>query len=591
MEKVIMSGNEAIARGAWEAGCTFAASYPGTPSTEILEEISVKYKEDIYCHWATNEKVAIEMSSGASIGGARALTTMKAQGINVAADPMFVMAYQGVTGGSVIVVADDPSCHSSQNEQDDRWYAPHAKLVMLEPSDSQESKDFIKAAYELSEKYDVPVLLRVCTRISHAKGLVELDPRITHVVKYKSLPDKYSTMTVNVRRMHKAREEILKKVAEYGNNCPFNKVEKNPGTSIGIITSGVSYQYAKEVFGDTASYLKLGLTYPFSSKLINDFAKDYKTIYVIEENDPYLELHVKALGIPCTGKEKVPICDELNPFIIRKAFFPETEGAVYKSDMAVPARPPILCAGCPHKGFYYSLLKHKDQFVGFGDVGCYALGYFPPLHGYEAIIVMGASMSAGIGLQKTLQAQGDKRKVVSIIGDSTFFHSGMTGLVDIIKTNTNLVACVLDNNATAMTGHQPHAGIVSNLMGEISPAIDILKIIQAMGVGDENIRVVDPINQEAMHEVLDIAYVAKGPFFIIARHPCALIKSVVKENAGKYCEVDTEKCQGCKACIKIACPALSFIDGKAVITDRNACTSCGLCMQMCRFDAIKKVGV
>lgn len=588
--KQILSGNEAIARGAYEAGCTFAASYPGTPSTEILEQIAINYKDNIYCHWATNEKVATEMAIGASIGGTRALTTMKAQGINVAADPIFVMGYQGVTGGLVVVCADDPSAHSSQNEQDDRWYAPHAKLLMLEPSDSQECKDFTIAAFELSEKYDVPVLLRVTTRICHSKSLVELNERDTSSAKkYVSMPAKYSTLTVNVRKRHVIREQLLKEAEEYGNDCPFNRVETNPGTSIGVITSGVAYQYAKEVFGDTASYLKLGLTYPLPSKLIVDFAKKYETIYVIEENDPYLELHIKALGISCIGKDKIPICNELNPYIVKNSLFGD-QADTYETELQVPARPPVLCAGCPHKGFFYSLIKHRHQFVNFGDIGCYALGWNPPLNGYEAIICMGASISSGAGLAKALEQQGDSRKVLSIIGDSTFFHSGITSLIDAIKTKSNTVICILDNSATAMTGHQPHPGIESNLMGEDVPAIDILKVVKAVGIDDDHIVIVDPVDQEAMHKALDAAYEAVGPFVIMAKRPCALIKEVRRQNAGKYCEVDAELCKGCKNCLKIACPALSFVDGKAVITDTDACTACGLCMQMCKFDAIKKVG-
>jgi len=588
--KEILSGNEAIARGAYEAGCTLAASYPGTPSTEILEAIATNYKDSIYCHWATNEKVATEMAIGASIGGARAITSMKAQGMNIATDPIFVMGYQGVTGGLVIVCADDPSAHSSQNEQDDRWYAPHAKLLMLDPSDSQECKDFTKAAFELSEKYDVPVLLRVTTRICHSKGLVEIDEPVTSMKKYKSMPMKYSTLTVNVRKQHVKREELLKEAEKYGNNCPYNRIESNPGTSVGIITSGVAYQYAREVFGETASYLKLGLTYPLPSKLIVDFAKNYETIYVIEENDHYLELHVKALGVNCIGKDRIPICNELNPYIVKSSLFENAKADTYETDIQAPARPPVLCAGCPHRGFFYALIKHRHQFVNFGDVGCYVLGSNPPLNGFEAIICMGASLSSGIGLSKTLERQGDSRKVLSMIGDSTFFHSGVTGLIDVVKTKANTVVCILDNDATAMTGHQPHPGIESNLMGDDAPPIEILQIIKAVGIDDSHIRIVDPIDQEAMHEALDVAYDVTGPFVIYVKRPCALIKSVRKANEGKYCEVIPEKCIGCKNCIKIACPALSFIDGKAVVTDLSACTSCGLCMQMCKFDAIVKVG-
>lgn len=591
MNKMILSGNEAIARGAYEAGCTYAAGYPGTPSTEIIEEISTKYLKDIYCHWATNEKVATEMVSGACIGGARAITTMKAQGMNVATDPIFVMAYQGVVGGMVIVCADDPSCHSSQNEQDDRFYAPHAKILMLEPSDSQECKDFTKAAFALSEKFDIPVMVRTTTRSSHSKGIVELGEREAYEIKkYERRVGKFSNMPNHVRANHEKLERNLIAAEEYSYDCPFNKIEANPGTTVGIITSGISYQYAREVFGENASYLKLGFTYPISRKLVKEFAAQYETIYVVEENDPYLEIQVKALGIDCIGKDKIPVCEELNPSVVREALLGEVL-PTYTCAVAAPDRPPLLCAGCPHKGFFMALKKHKKQYVCYGDVGCYALGYNPPLDGYDAIHVMGASMSAGNGLSRVLKQQGDPRKGLAMIGDSTFFHSGLTPLVDMIKTNSDLVVCILDNSATAMTGHQVHPGVPSNLMHDEIPALDIVSVVKGIGVPESNVRIVDPINQAEMHEALDAAYEAEGPSVIICRHPCALIKAVQRANANKYCVVDPEKCAGCKACTRIVCPAISFKDGKAVISDRNACTACGLCMQFCKFDAISKVEV
>lgn len=591
MSKEILSGNEAIARGAYEAGCTYATGYPGTPSTEILEALSTRYLKDVYCHWATNEKVATEMICGASVGGARAITTMKAQGMNVATDPIFVMAYQGVVGGMVIVCADDPSCHSSQNEQDDRFYAPHAKLLMLEPSDSQECKDFTRDAFALSENYDVPVMIRTTTRISHSKSIVETGDREAYEIKkYQRRVGKFSNMPNHVKANHVKLEKNLAAAEEYAYACPYNRVEKNPGTGIGIITSGVSYQYAREVFGDTASYLKLGLTYPLSRKLILEFAGAYETIYVVEENDPYLEIQVKALGIPCVGKEKLPVCEELNPGIVRQALLGETR-ETYSCELQAPARPPLLCAGCPHKGFFFALKKHRDQFIPYGDVGCYALGYNPPLDGYDAIHVMGASMSAGNGLSRVLKQQGDTRKGLAMIGDSTFFHSGLTPLVDMIKTNSDLVVCVLDNSATAMTGHQIHPGVPSNLMHDDIPAIDIVSVVKGIGIREENIQIVDPIEQDQMHAALDRAYAAEGPCVIICRHPCALIKEVQRANANRYCVVDPDKCVGCKACTRLVCPAISFKGGKASITDTNACTACGLCIQQCKFDAITKVGV
>ncbi|KPU44891.1 indolepyruvate ferredoxin oxidoreductase [Oxobacter pfennigii] len=590
MKKTILSGNEAVARGAYEAGCTYAVGYPGTPSTEIIEAISTEYLNDIYCHWATNEKVATEMAFGASIGGARAITTMKAQGMNVATDPIFVMAYQGVTGGVVILCADDPGCHSSQNEQDDRYYAKHAKILMLEPSDSQECKDFTKEAFEISERFDIPILVRTTTRVSHSKSIVELYDRDSFKLeKYERIFGKFSNMPNHVNANHRKLEENLSLAKKFSNNCKYNIVENNAGSRIGIIANGISYQYSREVFGDTASYLKIGLSYPLPDKLIVDFAKDYETIYVVEENDPYLEEYVKSLGVNCIGKDRIPTCGELNPSIIREALTGELHES-YTASFDAPNRPPVFCAGCPHKGFYFALGKHRDQYVCYADVGCYAMGYNPPLNGYDAISVMGASFSAGNGLSRALQQQGDKRKVIAAIGDSTFFHSGITGLVDIVKTNANVVVAVLDNRTTAMTGHQLHPGNDSNLMGDDIKAVDIVRVAIGVGIKEENIRVIDPINQEDMHKTLDEAYEVDDAFLIVAKHPCALIKSVVKENANKYCEVDPDKCVGCKSCIKLVCPSISFINNKAVITDKNACTACGLCVQQCKFNAISKVG-
>lgn len=591
MNQTIMSGNEAVARGAYEAGCTFAAAYPGTPSTEILENIA-NYKDNIYCHWACNEKVAAEMTIGASIGGARALCAMKHVGMNVAADPMFTAAYAGVNGGMVIVTADDPGCHSSQNEQDNRWYAIHAKLAMLEPSDSAECKEFTKAAFELAERFDTPVMLRMTTRVCHSKGIVTPEERQNVPVKpYVRKTEKYAMLPATARKRHVIREAILLDMEEYGNHCPFNRVEEASDHKIGIITSGISYQHAHEVFGDTVSYLKLGLTYPLPRKLITDFASRYDTLYVIEENDPYLETAVRALGFTtCIGKEKITIQGELNAEIIRESLLGTSRPALPTVEADAPARPPVLCAGCPHRGFFYAISRQLDKIVPVGDIGCYALGVNAPLNGFDFSICMGAGLSSVMGLAKALEQQGDSRKALGMVGDSTFFHSGLNSLIDVISTEANVIACVLDNSITAMTGHQPNAGTPQNIMGQPSPVIDLVAVIKALGVPESHLRVVDPLDLDAMTAALKDGAAVKGPFVIVTKRPCALIKEVAKANAGRHCVIDSELCRGCKACMRITCPAISFENGKARISDPTSCTGCGLCMQMCKFNAIKKVG-
>ena len=588
----ILSGNEAIARGIWESGCTVAAAYPGTPSTEILENVAT-YKKDIYSQWACNEKVAVEIAIGASIGGVRAFAAMKHVGMNVAADPIFTVGMTGVNGGLVIVTADDPGCHSSQNEQDNRNYAPHAKLLMLEPSDSQECKDFTKAAFALSEKFDIPVLIRVTTRICHAKSIVNLGEREEFApIRYERNFPKFAMLPANAVKRHAVVEPNLLKIEEYAGDCEFNVTERAAGNKIGIITSGVSYQHAREVFGDTASYLKLGLTYPLPRKLIRDFASSVETLYVIEENDPYLETFVKSLGFPnAIGKEKITCQGELNAEIIREALTDAGPAETYHADgVTLPGRPPVLCAGCPHRGFFFTLKKNLDKFLAGGDIGCYTLGGTPPLSAFDYTICMGAGFSTLIGMEKALKAQGDKRKPLGLLGDSTFFHSGMTGIVDIVAAEANVVACVLDNSITAMTGHQENPGTPKNLMGDPSPVIDLVAIIRAVGVPEEHMRVVDPMDSAALQEAFDAAYRTVGPFVIVTKRPCAMIKEIARANAGKFCRIDPDKCRGCKACMKIACPAIKFEDGHAQIFDPVSCNACGLCMQQCKFGAIEKAG-
>jgi len=584
--KKIMTGNEAIARGAYEAGCTVAAAYPGTPSTEILENIA-RYKE-IYSEWSPNEKVAVEVVCGAAIGGARSLAAMKHVGVNVAADPLFTIAYEGVNGGLVIVSADDPGMYSSQNEQDNRLYAPFAKVAMIEPSDSQECKDYVKHAFEISEKFDTPVLFRVTTRICHSKGLVELGERTEVGVKdYKKDVKKYVMIPAHSRVRHHEVEDRLASLQAYSNSSPLNRIEWGD-KKIGIITSGISYQHAREVFGARASYLKIGFSYPLPNKLIRKFARLVDKIYIIEENEPYLENYVRMLGIDCIGKEYIPVCEELTPQVIRKAFFPQENRPGHEIDVKAPSRPPVLCPGCPHRGVYYAVSKYKDV-VATGDIGCYTLGMMPPLNVTDVVICMGAGISAGLGFQRAAMKGNRKEKVFSFIGDSTFFHSGITGLIDAVYNKIPAAIVILDNSITAMTGHQENPGTGKTLMGEPAPVVDIEAIVKAVGIKEENIRIVDPYDLKATQKAIKDAYEAEEPFVVITKQPCALIKEVQKRRAGLYCQVDQEKCTKCKACIKIGCPAIAFKKGQIVI-EKDMCNGCTLCSQVCKFDAIKKEG-
>ncbi|WP_102399933.1 indolepyruvate ferredoxin oxidoreductase subunit alpha [Haloimpatiens massiliensis] len=585
--KVIMSGNEAIARGAYEAGVTIASAYPGTPSTEILENLA-KY-EGVYAEWAPNEKVALEVASGAAIGGARSLSTMKHVGLNVAADPLFTMAYEGVNGGLVVVTADDPGMHSSQNEQDNRYYAPHAKIALIEPSDSQECLEYMREAYKISEEYDTVVLFRSTTRISHSKSIVELGERSEVGVKpYEKNVKKYVMIPAHSKAKHYEVEERLEKLRQYSNKTFLNRIEMGD-TKIGIITSGISYQYAKEVFGDKASYLKIGYSYPLPDEMIRNFASKVEKLYIIEENDPYIETAVKAMGISCIGKEVIPICEELNPDIIRKAILKEENKGVYNTDIKAPSRPPVLCPGCPHRGIFYAVSKYKDV-IATGDIGCYTLGLVPPLSVTDTVICMGASISGGLGMEKANQmAKREDKKVFAFIGDSTFFHSGITGLINSVYNNIPIVTCILDNRITAMTGHQENPGTGKTLQNKPAPMVDLEKVALSVGIKEENIRVVDPYDLKSTEEAVKEAHDSKEPFVIITKQPCALKKDVLKARAGIKCVVNTEKCKKCKACLKTGCPALQFKDG-VVSIDQNMCNGCEICKQVCKFDAIEKVG-
>jgi len=578
-----MSGNEAIARGAYEAGVKVAAAYPGTPSTEILENI-IEYKDDIYSEWAPNEKVAAEVAIGASIAGVRSLSAMKHVGLNVAADPIFTYSYLGVNGGYVLINADDPSMHSSQNEQDNRHYAKSAKMPMIEPSDSQEAKDFLKEAYRISEQFDTPVLYRVTTRVCHSKSIVELGERTeVEAKKYERNISKYVASPANAKVARIKVEKRLKALEEYANNSPLNRVEYNENTKIGIITASISYQYAREVFGENASYLKLGFTYPLPMNLIREFASRFETVYVVEELDPFMEEQIKAAGIKVVGKELIPDMYELNPDIVAKALL-NKENEIKKLDAKVVGRPPVLCPGCPHRGFFYTMSKKKNTVVT-GDIGCYTLGGTTPLNAIDTCICMGAGISAGMGMAKAFEATGSDKKVFGVVGDSTFFHSGITGAIDIVYNKGKMVPVVLDNRITGMTGHQENPGTGKTLMGEATVQIDPVEVLKAIGY--KTVKVVDPCDLKAMDETVTEAENSKDSYAIVTRRPCVLIKGLPPFKT--KCIVKSDKCKKCKMCLNVGCPAIYMKDGSAYI-DQSMCIGCEVCMQVCKFDAIEKVG-
>ena len=578
--KVLLSGNEAIARGAYEAGVKVCSAYPGTPSTEIFEELP-KFKGEVYCEWAPNEKVATEFAYGASIAGVRSLCAMKHVGLNVAADPMFTAAYNGVTGGFVIVTADDPSMHSSQNEQDNRYYAKFAKLALIEPSDSQECKDFMQEAYRISETYDMPVLFRTTTRVSHSKSLVELGERCEPEWKpYQKNAAKNVCTPANAYRNHPKVEKNLAALAEYANRCPLNRVEKGDG-EIGVITASIAYQYAREVFPEGTSFLKLGLTNPLPMDLIREFAASVKTLYVVEELEGFMEEQIKAAGIPCIGKEKVSNMYELNPQRLRQMIF-GVEPEVKELPVKAVARPPALCPGCPHRGFFYTMSKHKGSIVT-GDIGCYTLGAAAPLNAVDTCVCMGGGFSVGAGIAKTLEVLGQKKKVFGVVGDSTFFHSGMTGAAEIIYNKARVVPVVLDNHITGMTGHQDNPGSGYNLEGEVASAIKIEDVLHAYGY--QNVIIADPQDLTAMQKAVDDALDSEVPAAIISRRPCLLIKRM-KHDIGQ-CVVDRDKCIGCKKCLSVGCPAVMIKDKKSTI-DPNQCVGCTVCAQVCPVGAISR---
>jgi len=572
--KELMIGNAAVARGLYEAGCTVVSSYPGTPSTEITE-YAAEYNE-MYCEWAPNEKVAMEVAFGASMAGARSACAMKHVGLNVAADPLFTMSYTGVNGGLVICVADDPGMHSSQNEQDSRHYAVAAKVPMLEPADSAESLAFAKAAFALSEEFDTPVILRMCTRIAHAQSIVETGARDERDNRpYVKTPEKYIMMPGNAKKCHPVVEARTASLAALAEDCPFNRAEMGE-KALGIITSGASYQYVRETFGESVSVLKIGMVHPLPTKLIRDFAAAVDRVVVIEELDGMLEAHCTAIGVTVEGKELFTNIGEFSQRTVAEVFgLPQKEHVAL--DTAIPVRPPVMCAGCPHRGMYYTLAKNKVTVIG--DIGCYTLGAQPPLCALDSTLCMGASVSGLHGFNKA----GNENPAVAVIGDSTFMHSGITGLVNIAYNNSNSTVIILDNSITGMTGHQQNPTTGYNIKGDPAAKIDLETLCRAVGI--RRVRVVDPYDLAACEAVLKEELAADEASVIISRRPCVLLKSVKTKPP---VTVDADKCRSCKKCMKLGCPAIRMRDGKADI-DATLCVGCGVCEQLCAFDAIGEV--
>lgn len=573
--KKLMLGNEAVARGVYEAGGRVVSSYPGTPSTEITEFLA-KY-DDVYSEWAPNEKVAMEVAIGASIGGRRSFCAMKHVGLNVAADPLFTVSYTGVNAGMVIGVADDPGMHSSQNEQDSRHYAESSKIPMVEPSDSQECIDYVKTAYELSERFDTPVLLRMSTRIAHSQSVVETKKPLDLPLKeYKKDPAKYVMMPGYAKLKHPVVEKRTEALRQYAETSPLNQVILNKGSDVGVICAGTTYTYAREALGDKVSYLKLGLIHPMPVKLIQDFAAKMSKVYVIEELDDFIETHCARIGVKVIGKELFGWIGEFSQKYIAEKMLGETP-KTYTFPENVPVRPPVMCAGCPHRGLFYTLQKLK--LTVFGDIGCYTLGAQAPLSAIDTTVCMGASISGLHGFN-TARGEESASKSVCVIGDSTFIHSGITGLIDIAYNKGISTVIILDNSITGMTGHQQNPTTGYTIKGDPTAAVSLEKLCAAVGIN--RVRVCDPYDlKETMDAVKEEIAVAE-PSVIISRRPCALLKYVKHKAPLK---IDVDKCRGCKACLKLGCPAISVPDGKAQI-DNTLCVGCGLCADLCPFDAI-----
>ena len=574
--KQLMLGNKAFARGLYEAGCMVVSSYPGTPSTEVTEE-AAKYDE-IYCEWAPNEKVALEVAFGASLAGRRSFCGMKHVGLNVAADPLYTASYTGVNGGLIICVADDPGMHSSQNEQDSRHHAIASKVPMLEPSDSAEACEFAKKAYELSEQFDTPVIIKMCTRVAHSQSVVDTAERVVPDPKpYEKNPAKYIMAPANAIKKHPLVEDRMRRLTEYAEDCPFNRVEMGD-TKLGIITSSTCYQYAKEVFGDKACILKLGMVNPLPKKLILDFAAKVKKLVIIEELDPIIENHCRQLGLTLSGKDLLPMEGEFSQNMIAEKLGVEVPKG-NSLDEQMPGRPPVMCAGCPHRGMFYTLKQNKCTVLG--DIGCYTLGSAPPLTAIDMVLCMGASLSSIHGFNKATAGQCEG-KTVAVIGDSTFVHSGMTGLANIAYNQSNSTVIILDNSITGMTGHQQNPTTGYNIKGDPAGKIDLEALVRAMGIN--RVRVVDPYDLAACDQVVKEELAASEPSVIISRRPCVLLKYV---KAAPPLKVDCEKCVGCKSCMRLGCPAISVKNRKAVI-DTTLCVGCGVCSQLCKFGALQK---
>ena len=575
--KQLMLGNEAVARGLYEAGCSFVSSYPGTPSTEITEAVA-KYKE-VYAEWAPNEKVAMEAAFGASLAGRRSFCGMKHVGLNVAADPLFTISYTGVNAGMVIGVADDAGMHSSQNEQDSRHYARASKIPMLEPADSAEALEFTKLAYEISEQFDTPVLVKMCTRVSHSQSIVEPGERIEKIGEYKKDIPKYVMMPGNAKRRHPVVEARTAALTAYAEDSELNRVEAGRDTKMGIITSSTSYQYVKEVLGDQYPVMKLGMIWPMPVQKIKDFAASVEKLVIVEELDGFIECHCRDLGIDCVGKSEFSNIGELMPLTVAQKLS-EAWAVGPKVDAQIPPRPPVMCAGCPHRGLFYTLKKNKLTVLG--DIGCYTLGAVAPLNAVDSVICMGASVSGIHGFCKSQQGEADG-KTVAVIGDSTFMHSGITGLVNMAYNESNATVIIVDNSITGMTGHQQNPTTGFNLKGDPCAKIDLESLCRAVGI--RRVQVVDPYDLAQCDKVIKEELAANEPSVIISRRPCALLK-YVKHKAPLT--VDAEKCVGCKACMQIGCPAISIIDGKAKV-DATQCVGCGICQQLCKLGALKEV--
>ena len=573
--KTLMLGNEAVARGLYEGGCCFVSSYPGTPSTEITE-CAAKY-EELYAEWAPNEKVALEAALGACLSGKRSFCAMKHVGLNVAADPLFTISYTGVNAGLVIGVADDAGMHSSQNEQDSRHYAQASKIPMLEPSDSAEAISFTKLAYELSETYDTAVLLKMCTRVSHSQSVVETGERVLPAQrKYEKNPGKYIMMPANAKKRHPEVEARTKALTAWAETAKINRIEEGSDKSCGIITSSTCYQYVKEAFGDTYPVLKLGMIWPMPEQKIKDFATMVEKLVVVEELDSFIEAHCRNLGLKVSGKDLFSNIGELSQNLVKEKLGGNVQAGA-ALDEVIPARPPVMCAGCPHRSIFYVL--KKMNLTVLGDIGCYTLGAVQPLSAIDTTVCMGASVSGLHGFVKAGDGE-NARRTVAVIGDSTFIHSGVTGLINIAYNESDSTVIILDNSITCMTGHQQNPTTGYNLKGDPCTKIDLESLCHAVGI--KRVRVVDPYDMEICQTVIEEELEAKEPSVIISRRPCALLKYV--KHPGPICS-DPEKCKGCKACMKIGCPAISMVDGKAKI-DATLCVGCGVCEQLCKFDAL-----